>query len=293
TVPVTRRGEFIRLDFGDVDSDGDGMPNSFEQTYFGDATAGDPDDDPDGDGRPNRREAEQGTDPLVADGRHPADIDAADDRLTITEVTRYSLAWQLGEAWSIEPTNIPVAYVTRAAALWTGGEFYTFDNDPPTSAPLWWVNTTPPPSPALATTDGGRSGEGPALASARNVSSRRSVALHAGEPTQNDSTTELLLRRELPLEMSANGEPVRVRITVGPNDDTRAFAIEEQPPAGWTVREISHDGRWDATHRKVKWGPFFDQTVRQLTYLAVPPSNVDATATFSGVGSFDGTDYTI
>src|SRR5690606_17570653 len=79
TVEVTARGEFIRVDFGDVDTDGDGMPDRFEEQYFGSATGGDPDADPDGDGRPNRREAEQGTDPLTPDGRHPADIAEADD----------------------------------------------------------------------------------------------------------------------------------------------------------------------------------------------------------------------
>ena len=46
-----------------VDSDGDGMPDDWEQQYFGSATGASPTDDTDGDGMTNRDEFVAGTDP--------------------------------------------------------------------------------------------------------------------------------------------------------------------------------------------------------------------------------------
>lgn len=48
------------------DTDGDGLPDSFETTYFGHLSFG-PDDDPDGDGLSNTDEQDEGTDPDDAD----------------------------------------------------------------------------------------------------------------------------------------------------------------------------------------------------------------------------------
>ena len=47
-----------------VDTDGDGMPDAFEQQYFGSPTAGDPAADQDGDGMNNLNEFRTGTSPL-------------------------------------------------------------------------------------------------------------------------------------------------------------------------------------------------------------------------------------
>ena len=80
----TTRGQTVRVNFGAVDTDGDGMSDEFELANFGHETDGDPAADPDQDGRPNFREFLQGTDPNTADGRHPADLAPADDRLTLT-----------------------------------------------------------------------------------------------------------------------------------------------------------------------------------------------------------------
>ena len=45
---------------------------------------------------------------------------------------------------------------------------------------------------------------------------------------------------------------------------------------------------YDASSRKVKWGPFFDATDQVLTYQVTPPNNATNTATFLGVASYDG-----
>lgn len=62
----------------------------------------------------------------------------------------------------------------------------------------------------------------------------------------------------------------------------------ETPPAGWTVRNVSHEGRWDAVNKQIKWGPYFDQTPRRFTYDAVPGPEAKGVGDFAGRGSFDG-----
>jgi hypothetical protein len=276
---LTGRGRFVRVNFGDVDTDGDGMSDSFELQYFGSETAGDPFADPDNDGRPNFREFLQGTDPLTPDGRHPADLSPADDAITITEVTAYTLAWQLGEPWAIEPTVIPVEYVTRAGALWKGGEIYIFNNNPPTNAPMWWVN--PPATPALADAaveeseneDGGEpTGSSRAVRSA-STASAGSKSLSATRSAESNFTP---------------GQPLAVRVSATPDASTLSFAVEETPPEGWIVRNISHGGRYDRVNRKIKWGPFYDKEAREFTYEVTPLPGASQPGEFEGVASFNG-----
>jgi hypothetical protein len=267
TLVVAARGQRQRLDFGSPDTDGDGLSDAFELAHFGTSTAGSALLDSDNDGRPNLREFLQGTNPLEADGRHPADINPADDRLTLGEVTDYILAWKTGATnWPVEPTldapNIE-DYITRAGALWKGGEFYSFTNSPATNAPMWWVNRASTNAP----------GSDPGLLAA-NGTPKSAKALGG-------------FRRRLPQTYQA-GVPVAVTLDVAPEGGTRAYAVVEAVPAGWRVQNLSHDGRWDAVRRKVKWGPFFDDAPRTITYLAVPLSTSPDAARFAGRASFDG-----
>ena len=263
TFTLSERGLSARVNFGSLDTDGDGMSDEFELAYFGSATGGNPTLDSDLDGRPDLREFLQGTNPLVADGRHPADLSPADNNLTLTEVTDYILAWKTGGTWPVEPAlnaaNVE-DYVTRAGALWKGGEAYVFDNDPVTTAPLWWINGT-------AAAPGSR------------------TAKPAGDPIPEQSA--LQVSRRLPSSYRAN-QPLAVTVEVSPRPDTRAYALVETPPEGWSVRNLSHEGRWDTATRKIKWGPFFDPTPRTFTYEAVPMPAAIGSAQFAGRGSFDG-----
>jgi hypothetical protein len=264
SVTLSQRGLTARIDFGAVDTDGDGLSDVFETQYFGSATGGNPGADSDGDGRPNLREFLQGTNPNVADGRHPADLGPADDRISLKEVTDYILAWKTGGTWPIEPAlnsaNIE-DYVTRAGAIWKGGEVYVFDNDPVTTAPLWWNN--------------------PTAEVARDEKDKTQIA--AAPITK----VKIAVERSLGSIYKPN-QPAAITLSVTPGDTTKAYAVVETPPTGWTVRNLSHEGRWDEANRKIKWGPFFDATARTLTYEAVPGPASNGAADFAGRGSFDG-----
>lgn len=283
---LSERGRFVQINFGDVDSDGDGMSDSFELSHFGSNTGADPTADPDQDGRPNLREFLQDTNPLLADGRHPADLDPADDAISIGEVTAYTLAWQLGENWPVEPLVIPVEYVTRAGALWKGGERYDFDNTPPTHAPLWWVNTPSPSSPSLATSPASTTTAG------NEAKLQRSAAPAAVTPDASSPVTPapepIAAATRFVAASYLVGQPVPVRIRIEPEAGTLSFALEETPPLGWLVRNISHGGRLDRVHHKIKWGPFYDLEPRDLTYETTALTATLTPVSFAGTSSFNG-----
>lgn len=301
---ITTRGEFVNLNFGDVDTDGDGMSDSFELLHFGSITGGDPGADPDADARPNLREFLDGTDPLVPDGRHPADLNPADWAIDIREVTEYALAWKLGEPWAVEPITIPVDYVTRASALWVSGEQYVFNNVPPTTPPLWWVNAPPPPG-ALHAPDIDPSipepSPDPDAAPSESDLVRAQLFADAVETRTPDAEGRTPRRtlhgptlpqatRSLPDAFELH-RAFTVTLQVVPPPGTRAFAVEETPPPGWLVRFVNADGRLDARHSRIKWGPFYGADARTLTYQLTPLSAT--TASFDGLASFDGSSRTL
>lgn len=303
SVVLSQRGAFLNLNFGSADTDGDGMSDEFESLHFGSATGGNPNADPDSDGRPNRREFLQGTNPLVADGRHPADLTPADSRLNIQEITEYALAWKLGDPWTIEPVNIPVDYVTRASALWVGGERYVFDNDPVTTAPLWWVqdpSAVPPAAEGVElsadTQPDAASEEGRALTDKEVLrkellaDAQGGVSAPRGRPgLQGQGTAEVT--RRLPMNYAVH-QAFTVTLHVAPGAGTRAYAVEEIPPEGWLVRFVNSAGRYDARNKRVKWGPFYGAEPRTLTYEVTPLSQA-AIGRFGGTGSFDGNSQVI
>jgi hypothetical protein len=140
------RGIARQIDFGNVDNDTDGLPDGWEQAYLYGLDSG-PEDDPDRDGETNRNEFLLGLNPLVMDARHPADINPADGRLTIQEVSAYYTAWRNGtNKWEQTlangtkvargPVPIPVEYVTRATYIWERNEKYTLNSKSASSAPL-------------------------------------------------------------------------------------------------------------------------------------------------------------
>ena len=78
-----------------------------------------------------------------------------------------------------------------------------------------------------------------------------------------------------------------VRIVVKPTADTLVVGLQDFPPSGWTVSNISHDGEWDATNGAVKWF-FLDDQTQTLTYDVTPPGDAAGNACFAGQVNADG-----
>ena len=100
------------------------------------------------------------------------------------------------------------------------------------------------------------------------------------------------VERQLPSSYSP-GVSFVVQLRAVPRDGTHAYAVEDQPPQGWVVSGISHDGFFDTMTRKVKFGPFTDAANRILTYRVTPPSNASGRHQFIGRSSANGAAYPI
>ena len=84
------------------------------------------------------------------------------------------------------------------------------------------------------------------------------------------------------------GYALMVKLDIGPTPTVLEYALEDQPPEGWTLGTMSDSGAWDAASLRVTWGPFFDATARTLTYVLTPPSDAVGPVTFAGLVNFDG-----
>jgi len=95
------------------------------------------------------------------------------------------------------------------------------------------------------------------------------------------------VQRELPATYTP-GIAFEVRLLTAPPRLGSAWAVAEQPPAGWSVTDISDDGVFDAARGQVKFGPFTDPDARPLTYQVTPPSDAHGQFEFSGQAALDG-----
>ena len=89
------------------------------------------------------------------------------------------------------------------------------------------------------------------------------------------------------------GNALTVSIAIQVPSGTSAVGLEDSPPTGWTVSNISNSGVFDALNNKVKWGPFFEPFPEAVTYDATPPITETGTKCFAGTVSFDGNDQSI
>lgn len=184
-------------------------------------------------------------------GWHPADTNK-DHTISISEFTAYGSAWKSGKVWPGGWNPIEISFVTNAASIWKLGGSYIYDATAG-SAPACWQH----PGAGMPGTVG-------------------PVALEAGAP--------LTAVRSLPAVYVA-GEAVNISIEVTPDTLTSSYAVEETPPAGWTISDVSHYGTY--VDGKIKWGLFTDNVVRKLSYRATPPSDASGTKIFTGNAAFD------
>jgi alpha-tubulin suppressor-like RCC1 family protein len=180
--------------------------------------------------------------------RHPADQAEADFSLQLAELTGYAAAWRHGTRWAVGPNPIPADYVTRAGLLWRSGELYHF-NGAAGAPPICWM---------------------PGVDGIRTDPGALDYPL-AGTGTRGLSATA----------------PWVVSLRIEPAAGVSNYAVEESLPEGASVANISHDGLWDAAARKVRWGPYYDDTARTLTYT-VNFGASEAAQALAGVASLDG-----
>jgi len=156
------------------------------------------------------------------------------------------------------PQPIQPEYLVRAIELWYGGEYYDLDVSI-SNAPFWWVNTNSvvPVVVPPAIQPGSSTFYGTAVVSTNN----------SFQP----------------------GVPITVTITSMPASFVLNYALEDQPPEGWTVltNSISYGGSFDALRGKVKWGPFFENTPRTNSYQVTPPLDAVDPGLFVGGVAFD------
>jgi hypothetical protein len=88
--------------------------------------------------------------------------------------------------------------------------------------------------------------------------------------------------------------PVTVTIAITFDASAHSVALEDAPPPGWTVSNISNSGAWDSRNQKVKWGIFFAGSIPgAVSYQATPPTSERGSKTFAGAISFNGTSQPI
>ena len=195
-----------------------------------------------------------------------------DGRVTLCEVIGYACSW-------IRGCNDDLSGMTRAAFVWRSGECYCWDD----GGLAWSPTTCPAPESGCCPTsttgaDGG---------TAADVSIR----------TMDLPSTIGVLRDK-------SVHAWNVPVTIEPPSGTLAVALEVRVPAGWVVTSISDDGAWDGVHHKIKWGPFFDDSARRVTFQLRSEVITESGKAgrmrgglrlvgMSGTVSFDGVNYAI
>jgi len=100
------------------------------------------------------------------------------------------------------------------------------------------------------------------------------------------------VRRDLPPAYTP-GVAFAVQLRAEPPQGTHAYAVEDRPPTGWTVSDISNEGIFDPATGKVKFGPFFDAEPRTLAYKLTPTGDATGRKEFGGSSSANGAIYPI
>ncbi|UCE61006.1 MAG: hypothetical protein JSU63_04490 [Phycisphaerales bacterium] len=159
-----------------------------------------------------------------------------DGRITLCEVIGYACAWKVG-------CNDDLAGMARAAYVWRHGECYCWDD----ADDNWLPTACPPPASGLCGSDPGDPGVGPGTGTVE----------HAATAT---------VRMVRPRGRGADKAPqAEVSVRIDAPAGTSTVALEFDIPRSWQVQAASDGGTWDGLHRKVKWGPFFDNLSRTFS----------------------------
>ena len=209
-----------------------------------------------------------------ANGCATCDDGCQNGHVSLCEVIGYACAWLTG-------CNDNLGGMTRAAFIWRNGECYCWDEGERNWFPSDCTqrDTTCCSTPNDTPSSGGIAGLGV-------VDTAGSVQIMLGHNRQIAKTGEFVI-------------PIVIDAPAG----TTAVALEVVVGSEWLVSQISDGGKWDSLNGKVKWGPYFDQqsrtvsfTVRRAQGGTIKPSRVRRLAgptEFFGTVSFDGVNQSI
>jgi len=180
-----------------------------------------------------------------------------DGRVEICEMGGYACAWK-------KDCNDDLAGMTRAAYIWKNGECYCWDE----LEENWF------PTPCSA----------PESGCCSDVSEPSALALTGGGAARRLRAQSA--ERNLP-DCYSPGTAFDVTITITPNGAS-AVALEDQPPQGWIVGQMSEGCELGPDTGKVKCGPYFDPFPVEVHYTVTPPGDAAGEACFTGSVAFDG-----
>lgn len=163
-----------------------------------------------------------------------------DRRISLCEMTGYACAWKAG-------CHDDLAGMTRAAFVWRNGECYCWAEPQPN----WFATSCPPPPTGMCR-------------SQRGIDSSDTAAPVADSGAQAIAVAAVAAHKE-PL---TRVRELTIPITIDAPTDASAMAVECAVPKGWEITAMSEDGQWDAVHRKVKWGPYFQTLSRTVSLTA-------------------------
>ncbi|MCD4749929.1 MAG: hypothetical protein K8R59_11195 [Thermoanaerobaculales bacterium] len=83
------------------------------------------------------------------------------------------------------------------------------------------------------------------------------------------------------------GVPVQISLKAQPDAGTLAYIVEETVPEGWEVVDAG-DGFVESRSGVLRFGPYFDDAARDLTYQVMPLAGARGITRFEGKASFDG-----
>lgn len=89
------------------------------------------------------------------------------------------------------------------------------------------------------------------------------------------------------------GSTYEVLLYAQPPTGVQTYAVEDRPPSGWQVSDLTPGGVFDSQTGKVKFGPFYDGVRRTLGYHVTPTDGAVTAQCFDGTGSADGVDSPI
>ncbi len=184
-----------------------------------------------------------------------------DGRVELCEVIGYACAWKRG-------CNDNLASMVRAAFIWKRGECYCRDD----IALNWFPTPCPAPVAGCCPADPSAIAFDPVASEPfATAGIRSSGTMQRGEARRRPGKKTLVL-------------PITVSAPVGAS----VMALEYSVPRGWKVLAISDEGQWDGVHRKVKWGPFFTDLSRTVTFTARALRRPAPIEGFWGTVSIDG-----